>query len=309
MTKTIRVCALASVLVVVLVTRGQGPQDQVIRVASNLVAVPVLVTDSSGKPVRDLSLADFRLEKDGQVQRIVRLGEAGSAPVELALLLDVSGSVSEKFKFEQQAAAQFLRSVIRPVDTVSVFSIGRGPRLVQARTGDVSAAVDAVMALRATREPTAFYDTIVESSTYLSRSREPGTRHVVVAITDGEDNNSERAGFEETLQAMSKEDCLFYSINPSGQSLHLNVISEKAQERMAAMASGIGGAFVVSHDEELTGIFEKIAAELQAQYMIGFYFNDERSDGRYRQLAVSVPGRPDLRVRARQGYYAPKGSW
>jgi hypothetical protein len=65
----------------------------VIRVSSNLVAVPVLVLDAAGRPVLDLSLADFRLEKDGQTQKIVRLSEPGATPIEMALLVDVSGSV------------------------------------------------------------------------------------------------------------------------------------------------------------------------------------------------------------------------
>jgi Ca-activated chloride channel family protein len=283
--------------------------EQVIRVSSNLVAVPVLVTDKAGKPVLDLALGDFRLEKDGQTQRIVRLGEPGSAPVELALLLDVSGSVSEKFLFEQRAAAQFLREVMRPMDTVTVFSIGRTPRLVRERSTKADDAVAAVMSLEATREATAFYDAVVDAAAYLAKHAEPGSRHVLVAITDGEDNHSDRAKFDDALAALNRDDCLFYSINPSGSSIDLNVISAKAQEHMAELASAIGGAFVVTRHDELPAVFHRIAAELQSQYTLGFYFNDDRPDGRFRQIAVSLPLRPDLRVRARLGYYGPKGSW
>ena len=50
----------------------------------------------------------------------------------------------------------------------------------------------------------------------------------------------------------------------------------------------------------------RIAAELQAQYLLGYYAPDERADGAFRRITVRVPKRPDLRVRARQGYYAPK---
>src|SRR5438552_13907615 len=70
-------------------------QSDVIRVSSNLVAVPVLVTDGAGTPILDLAATDFRLEQDSRPQRIVRLGEPGSAPIDLALLFVESASIAE----------------------------------------------------------------------------------------------------------------------------------------------------------------------------------------------------------------------
>src|SRR5258706_4332054 len=151
----------------------------VIRVSSNLVAVPVLVLDSTGRPVLNLSLTDFRLEKDGKTQKIVRLGDPGAAEIEMALLVDVSGSVRERLTFEEQAAAAFLREVLRPMDAVTVFSIGAQPKLVQARTSNVNEAVGAIMKLEPTREATAFYQSLVEATTYLARAGNPGSRRVL----------------------------------------------------------------------------------------------------------------------------------
>ncbi len=282
----------------------------VIRVSSNLVAVPVLVMDASGRPVLDLSLADFRVEKDGQTQNIVRLSEPGATPIEMALLVDVSGSVRDRFVFEQQAAAAFLREVMRPGDSVSVFSIGNGPKLAQPRTSNVNAAVRAVMTLEPTKEATAFYESLVESASYLARAGDPGARRVLVVISDGEDNHSSaKIRFADAQHALMRDDCMFYSINPGGTSIELNLIAARAQQRMADLASEIGGAFVVGSHEQLPAVFRRIVAELRAQYMLGFYFTDERTDGGFRHIAVQVPSRPELRVRARQGYYAPQGSW
>lgn len=289
-----------------------GKPDQpssVIRVSSNLVAVPVLVMDAAGRPVLDLSIGDFRVEKDGQTQNIVRLSEPGATPIELALLVDVSGSVRDRFQFEQQAAAAFLREVMRPVDSVSVFAIGLEPRLAQERTSNVDTAVATVMSLAPTKEATAFYASLAEATSYLARSGGPGARRVLVVISDGEDNHSANIRFADAQHALLRDDCMFYSINPGGASIGLNLIAARAQQQMAALASEIGGAFVVGNHEQLPAVFRRIAAELRSQYMLGFYFTDERTDGGFRHIAVHVPGRPELRVRARQGYYAPQGSW
>jgi Ca-activated chloride channel family protein len=106
---------------------------------------------------------------------------------------------------------------------------------------------------------------------------------------------------------LQRADCLFYSINPSGPSIRLNKISIKGHDGMISLASTTGGAaFLPDGDAALDKVFRQIAAELQAQYLLGYYAPDERADGAFRRITVRVPKRPDLRVRARQGYYAPK---
>ena len=81
----------------------------------------------------------------------------------------------------------------------------------------------------------------------------------------------------------------------------------RGQEGMAQLASETGGAaFVPDRIEDLTQVFKQIAAELEAQYLLGYYSSNERNDGRFRRIEVKVPGHPGLRVRARQGYFAPK---
>ena len=94
---------------------------------------------------------------------------------------------------------------------------------------------------------------------------------------------------------------------PSGSSIRLNKISLKAQEGLATLASATGGAaFLPDNAEDLDKVFRQITAELQAQYLLGYYSPDERADGGFRRITVRVPKRPDLRIRARQCYYAPK---
>lgn len=280
---------------------------EVLRIESKLVAVPVSVTDTKGEPIRNLKPEDFRLEEEGKPQQLVALGDPGKTPVELSLLFDVSGSVYERFKFQQDAAARFLKQVLKPQDAVSIFSIGLYSKMTTARTPNVDSALAGLMSLTPTKEGTAFFDTVGDAARYISKSAEPGTRHVIVVISDGEDNNSDRFRLREAAQELQRGDCLFYSINPSGPSIWLNKVSMKGHQEMTTLAQQTGGAvFLPEKFEDLDAVFRQIAAELQAQYLLGYYSSDERADGGFRKIAVNVPTRPDLRVRARQGYYAPK---
>ncbi|HKC85524.1 MAG TPA: VWA domain-containing protein [Blastocatellia bacterium] len=282
-------------------------QNETIKINSNLVAVPVSVTDASGEPVRNLGAEDFQIEEEGKSQQVVALGEPGKTPVELALLFDVSGSVYERFQFQQQAASRFLREVLKPNDAASIFTIGLRPKLVHTRAVGGDAAVAAAMAVSPTKEATAFFDTVVEAAQYVGKTAETGSRRVVVVISDGEDTISDKYKLPDASKELQRADCLFYSINPSGPSIRLNVISIKAQNGMISLASSTGGAaFLPDGDAALDKVFRQIAAELQAQYLLGYYAPDERADGAFRRITVRVPKRPDLRVRARQGYYAPK---
>ena len=282
-------------------------ESSTIRISSALIAVPVSVTDAAGEPVRNLKAEDFRIQEEGQPQQVSSLGEPGQTPVELVLLFDVSGSIRERFEFERQAASRFLREVLRPIDTAAIFSIGLKPKLVLARTKSVEQAVSGMMAIELTKEATAFFDSVGRAANYVSDNASPGSRRVLVAITDGEDNQSEDYKLDGALRVLQRSDSLFYSINPSGPSIRLNQISLKGHAGMEALAKETGGtAFLPDKLEDLDVVFRQIAAELQAQYLLGYYSTDERNDGKFRRIEVRVPKRADLRVRARQGYYAPK---
>lgn len=281
-------------------------QEEAIHLTSRLVLVPVSASDTLGKPVRDLTVEDFVLEEQRRPQAITSLGEPGKVPTEIALLFDVSGSTLAKFNFEQQAAVRFIKEVLKPADAVSVFSIGTTPKLVKSRTASSEEAITGLMSLAPAKVPTAFFDTVVEAALYLGKAADPGSRRVLIVISDGEENYSEHYKLDDALRELQKNDCLFYSINPSGQALKLNEISIKGQSVMESMSSQTGGkAFVPERVEDLEAVFRQIAEELQAQYLLGYYSTDERADGGFRSITVRLPKRPELRVRARQGYYAP----
>jgi Ca-activated chloride channel homolog len=283
------------------------PEPEIIRINTNLVAVPVSVTDAKGNPVRNLAVEDFQIEEEGVKQIVQSLGEPGKTPLELALLFDVSRSVRNRFDFERETAGRFLKEILKPGDSVSVFSIGTAPILSVPRTSSAENAVAATAAIQPTEESTAFFDTVVRASHHLNDSSNPGVRRVMVVISDGEDTNSERFRLGDAKRELQRADALFYAINPSGPSIHLNKISMKGHEGMITLANETGGvAFLPDKLEDLTKVFNQIAAELQAQYLLGYDSSNETNDGKFRRITVQIPKHPELRIRARNGYYAPK---
>jgi VWFA-related protein len=245
--------------------------DDIIKVSSRLIVVPVSVTDSTGQAVTGLTAADFQISEEGKAQTIENVGTADTVPLEIALLFDVSASTDTMFKFQLETAAKFLKDVLRPVDRATVFTVGSKPILVSPRnTSEVSRS--AIMTIEPTKGFTAFYDSVRIASEYLAKNAPEGTRRVMLVISDGEDTNSDRiataiqdgyrkidvkalnqltvtnrntAAIQErvrVLRSLQNADTVFYSINPAGSSFQLNKMSMFGQENMQSFANDTGGS-------------------------------------------------------------------
>ncbi|HEY6331709.1 MAG TPA: VWA domain-containing protein [Blastocatellia bacterium] len=287
--------------------QSEQKQDEPIRLSSKLVLVPVSASDSSGNPVTNLTTSDIVIAENDKPQQVVSLGDPGKTPLDIALLFDVSGSTQKQFDFEQQAAVRFVKEDLKPTDGISLFAIGLTPRMVLARTAEKDQAINGIMSIKPSNEPTAFFDAIVQAVHYLDQTADSGSRRVVLVISDGEENYSKTSQLADALKALEQNDCVLYSINPNGGGVTMNRVSQQGEAVMEDMASQTGGkAFVPARIEDLDSVFNQIADELKAQYLFGYYANDESADGGFRRITVRAPKRPDLRLRARQGYYAPK---
>lgn len=317
------------------------PKDEdfdVIRVTSNLVVVPVSVVDAKGQPVLGLQITDFRIEEQAREQQITELGNPEQVPLDIVLLFDISSSVSQKgfFAFQQKAAASFLRQVMKPADRAAVFTISDQPLLVSPLTSaEIAAARLQAIPAATTPVPTAFYDTVSAAAKYLVANSTDQHRRVIVVISDGDDNFSAlvkdltiaevrasqrgevtKAAAKRSLdvrraravlevqKAVQQADAAFYSINPGGRSVQLNLISTRAQSAMRSIAESTGGtAFVPDSEMDLERVFSEVAAELRGQYLLQYYSNSQSPAGQFRGIKVAVPLHADFRVRARQGYY------
>lgn len=317
------------------------PKDEdfdVIKVNSNLVMVPVSVVDAQGQALHGLQVGDFRLEEEGRPQQIVEMGNPDQVPLDIAILFDISSSVSQKgfFSFQQQAAASFLKQVLKPVDRAAIFTIADEPKLVSPLvSADVAAARLLTIPAAIAPVPTAFYDTVTAAAKYLVSNSAERHRRVLLVISDGDDNFSnlvkdmtiaevrasqrgevtpaaarmnldarrQRAVLE-VQKAVQQADAAFYSINPGGPSVHLNLISTRSQNAMQAIAESTGGnAFVPDGEKDLEKVFGEVAAELRGQYLLQYYSNAQTPGLKFRRIVVAVPSRSEVRVRARQGYY------
>jgi len=322
-------------------TPTPAPKDddfEVIRTNSNLVMVPVSVVDAKGEPLRGLLVNDFRLAEEGREQQLVEIGNPEDVPLDIAILFDVSSSVSQKgfFQFQQRAAASFLKQVMKPADRAAVFTISDQPKLVSPlASADVAATKILSIPAATAPVPTAFYDTVVAAAKYLVGNSAERHRRVILTISDGDDNFSSivrdltvaeyranqkgqvtsavayqnlldrrRRAVLDVQKSVQQADAAFYSINPGGPSIHLNEISTRAQNAMESIAQSTGGtAFVPDAEKDLERVFNEIAAELRGQYLLQYYSNSQMAGAQFRRIAVTVPAHPELRVRARQGYY------
>ena len=313
----------------------------VVRVTSNLVMVPVSVTDQQGQAVQGLQVADFRLEEEGKQQEISGIGDPEQVPLAIALLFDVSSSTSQKgfFASQQNAAATFLKLVMKPADKAAIFTITDKAKMVQPlASAETSAAKMLTIPAATTPVPTSFYDTVTAAARYLTASAPSNYRRVIVVLSDGDDNFSEmirdlsvaearavqngqqivagtRAGLQErhrravleVQKEVQKADVIFYSVNPGGPSVKLNQIAMRAESGMESIAETTGGtAFLPDSDKDLERVFRQVAAELRGQYLLQYYANASAPPGVFRRIQVAVPTRNDVRVRARQGYYPKK---
>jgi len=257
-------------------TPAIAEEDQIVKVDSRLVVVPVSVTNSAGEPVLGLKAEDFRLSEENRPQTIDSVGNADIVPLEIALLIDVSGSVNPLFEFEKKAAAQFLQTVMKDEDRATIFLISDVPTPILQRESAALAA-ERLKGVMPAGKSTAFYDATLAAARYLRQNAPARSLRVIVAITDGEDNYSEMVRNAESStwkdvevdklttamlnrQASSSDpahrvaqtrvsrelqdaDTVFYVINPAGTSIKLNKISMRAQTGMEKFANETGGTF------------------------------------------------------------------
>jgi Ca-activated chloride channel family protein len=286
----------------------EGQDDRPIRLSTDLVTVLTSVYDSTGNQVNDLTKNDFQLFEDNKPQEIQGLYREDQVPLKLVFLFDTSLSIKHRFDFEQRAAAQFFRQVMRPEDQAAIFSVSTDPRLELQFTSDVNKLVNTLSRLQP-GGATSLYNAMIEGAKYL---RPAEGRHVMVVLSDGDDTASV-ATLAQALNEVQKSDAMVYAVHSTGVAPSANVQDLSGEFVLKAMSEDTGGrAFfppIYKEQEkevrDLDDIYRKIAAEVRAQYVLTYYSNGESKDGRFRSIKVETR-RAGLQVRARRGYYSEK---
>jgi VWFA-related protein len=273
------------------------------KVSTNEVNVVFTVTDKHGRRITDLKQSDFQVLDDNKPPAQINSFHAETnLPLQVALLIDASNSVRDRFKFEQESAVEFLNQTIRPhYDQALVIGFDATPEVTQDFTDDTQALAHGVRELRP-GGGTALYDALYYTCRdKLLRTPITGTvRRAVILLSDGEDNLS-HVTREEAIEMAQRAEAIVYTIstNVSGT----KSAGDKVLERIAD-ATG-GKAFFPFQIREVANSFAEIQDELRSQYAISYKPADLKYDGHYRTIEIIANDRKNLRVRSRRGWYSP----
>jgi Ca-activated chloride channel family protein len=286
-------------------TQSPAPDASETRITLEVNRVDMLftVTDKKGRFITDLGKDDFQVLENKQPQVIQEFSAESNLPLRIAILVDTSNSIRDRFKFEQQAAIDFVNSVIRPQqDRAMIVSFDSSAELVADLIGDTEKLAAAIRSLRP-GGGTALYDALYYACRDKLQLDKPRYRfrRAVIIVSDGEDNQS-RVSRDQALEMAQKADAVIYCI-----STNITRIESDGDKLLKYLSQETGGqSFFPFKPEDLAQSFENIANELRHQYAIFYRPEPFRTDGLYHTVALRVKNRHDVIVRARKGYYAPK---
>jgi Ca-activated chloride channel family protein len=302
---------------------GQVQKSQTtIPVTVNLVDVLFTVLDRRNKLVPDLGQKDFQVLDDNVPQDIRYFSRQSDLPLRIGMLLDTSNSIRDRLKFEQDAANNFMYSVLRRNrDEAFVMTFDDEPQVLQGFTGDTGLLRDKILRTRA-GGGTAVYDAIYDACTKELNHppRPPGdqpdvVRRVMILISDGDDNLSIHTRAE-AIEMAQRTSVVIYTISTSTEWVSLDDPSKEhtgnrkyhlteGDKILQDLSDETGGrAFYPYHVDDLDQSFQDIGDELRNQYSIAYNPTNHAVDGRYHKIKIDTPDHKGYQVRARRGYYA-----
>lgn len=289
-------CAVASV------ASAQNEADRPITVEVERVNMLFTVSDKKNRFVNNLSKGDFEILEAGKPQSIIEFAAESDLPLRLGILIDTSNSIRDRFKFQQEAAIEFVNSVMRPQDKAVVVSFDSGAELITDLTPDTEKIAKAIRSLRP-GGGTSLYEAIYFACRDKLMQDQPlhKYRRAMIIISDGEDNQSNYTR-DQALEMAHKSDVVVYTI-----STNITRVPTDGDKVLKYFAKETGGlVFFPFKVEDLSQSFENIANELRHQYSVLYRPEPAKHDGLWHPVDIKVKGRKDLVVRARKGYYAPR---
>lgn len=283
-------------------------EPSTLKVDVKLVNVYVTVTDAHGGPVGGLKKENFIVQEDGREQTISVFDKESAVPLSIALAIDTSLSTRHDLPLEQASAKRFARTIMRPVDALSVF--GFSETVLQSTfgyTSDLKRIDDGIDHIRL-GAATALFDAVYLASRSLDRRQ---GRKVLVLITDGGDTVS-KVDYKEAVRAAEEAECTVYSIIvvPIESSAGRETGGEHA---LIQLSEDTGGKYYYATSmSQLDDAFRQISDELRTQYLLAYYPSERTSNSQFRRIQVNVSGPPDsanYRVRHRAGYYTLKSDF
>ena len=275
-----------------------------IGVAVDLVNLIFTATDKRGHFIKDLKQEDLRLLDEGKPPLHIQAFESETGlPLRVGLLIDASNSIRERFRFEQEAAIEFLHQMVRPKsDHAFVIGFDSVSELTQDYTDNLEALAHGIRILRP-GGGTALHDTIFTACEKLGKARvKSSARRAIILLSDGDDNQS-RHNREEAIEAALRAEVIIYVIDTA-----VTESNSKGEKVLRRYADATGGrVFFPMGLQDVSTAFNQIQDELRSQYVLAYKPENFVQNGNYRSITLDVPKRPNVRIRVRKGYYAPKG--
>lgn len=300
--------AVASLLAFALPGQQQTApvqSDEPTRISVDVTRVNMLFTvmDKKGRFVTDLTKNDFEIIENKRPQVIQEFTAETDLPLRLGILIDTSNSIRDRFRFEQEAASEFIRTVMRSrQDKAMVVSFDTSAELVSDLIDDPTKLEASIHDLRP-GGGTALYDAIFFACRDKLSLDQPRTkfRRAIVVLSDGDDNQS-RYTRDQALEMAQKADVAIYTI-----STNISRSDTDGDKVLKYYAEKTGGrAYFPFKVEDLSQSFENINNELTHQYIILYRPDPLKTDGLFHPVDLRVRGHKELSVRVRPGYYAPK---
>lgn len=295
-------------------TPGGAAPATTFRTGVDLVALSVVVTDGSQRFVTGLSQADFAVFEDG-VQQDVSFFGSSDVPIDLAILLDTSASMSETLQVAQKAAIGFV-STLRPGDRAIVIDVKDASTVLFPLGENMEAAKAAILSTVA-RGGTALYNGTYLALREMSKQRRSNgdvRRQAIVVLSDGADTSS-LVTYDDVMELAKQSGISIYTISLRSKTDIRRASADRfryfsqSDYAMKALAQETGArTFVATDVADLAGIYSAIADELATQYALGYTSKNPRRDGAYRRVVVQIAARNDVRTRTRAGYLSARSA-
>jgi Ca-activated chloride channel family protein len=292
--------------------------DETVRLGTDLVNLTFTAVDRNNRVISNLQQEDVTVFEDGRPQPLFTFKRETTLPINIAILMDLSGSQEYTFPQERQAAGEFLRSIIRAgKDSAAILTFQDDVELVQGLTSRIETlnrAFEEIQYSRrfgpasSRRQATALYDAVyITADEVLARDTMRRTaaddaiaRRACILLTDGVDNASSRK-LDEAIDRAWRAGLVIYAIG-IGDRFRFEGVREDVLRRMSEETGG--RAYFPHGPDDLLDDFRQIESEMRSQYLVAYSPSNATRDGRFRRIEVRLANRPDAHVIHRRGYYA-----
>lgn len=289
---------------------ADGEKDEVIKVDTSLVSLPVFVYNPAGNPMDVLSVKDFEVYENGSKEDI-SFFSAADTPFDLVLVLDLSGSTEGKLQLIKEATNRFIQAK-RPSDNLAIVAFAEKITVVSPLTENQDKLLESVKTM-AEKGNSKVWDALKYTLDNVFEAKTPERRRAVVFLTDGVDNSlygdnrGSKISFADLFETVKTSETTIFPIYLDTE-LQFRDSAEayrNARNTLSLLANETGGHYYKAKAiEDLNGVYHQVLNDLSRIYTIGYVPSNDKRDGAWRNIRVAVPARPELSVKTKPGYYA-----